>query len=153
MAHIHRTAVAKVNVGAGFAYVDDYRNVPDWMFGVTRFEPVGSQTHGLGATFDATMQLGPKALNSRVRITEWEQDRLIRLESVDGISNGSTWRFSPTPDGNTELSVDFDYTLPGGLLGKALAKIVEPIVGTAIAHTEATLRARTEALAEDPRGS
>lgn len=144
MGHIHRTAIATVPVGTGFAYVDDYRNVPDWMFGVTRFEPVGAQRQGLGATFDATMQLGPKALSSRVRITEWEADRLIRLESVDGISNSSTWRFAPTPDGNTELSVDFDYSLPGGLLGRALAKIVEPIVGTAIAHTESTLRSRVE---------
>src|SRR5262249_26331388 len=81
MGHINRTAVAKVPVGTGFAYVDDYRNVPGWMFGVTRFEPVGNQNQGLGATFDTTMQLGPKALHSRVRITEWEQDRLIRLES------------------------------------------------------------------------
>ncbi|MGW0176969.1 SRPBCC family protein [Rhodococcus sp. NPDC003322] len=153
MGHIHRTAVAKAPVGTGFAYVDDYRNVPRWMFGVTRFEPVGVENQGLGATFDATMQLGPKALHSRVRITEWEQDRLIRLESVDGISNGSTWRFSPTDDGHTELAVDFDYTLPGGLLGRALAKIVEPIVGTAVAHTESTLRALVEELDRGARRS
>lgn len=144
MGHIHRVAVAKVLVSTGFAYVDDYRTVPDWMFGVTRFEPVGSRSQGLGATFDATMQLGPKALRSRVQITAWEQDRLIRLESIDGISNASTWRFSPTPDGHTELTVDFEYTLPGGVAGKLLAKIVEPIVGTAIAHTENTLRAKVE---------
>ncbi|AQA25829.1 hypothetical protein BTZ20_1368 [Rhodococcus sp. MTM3W5.2] len=48
MGTIHITAVAKVPVHAGFAYVDDYRNVPAWMFGVTRFEPVGEQTQGLG---------------------------------------------------------------------------------------------------------
>lgn len=146
MGKIHRTAIARVPVEAGFAYVDDYRNVPAWMFGVTRFTPIGAQTQGLGATFDATMQLGPKALHSKVRITQWEENRLITLESVDGISNSSSWRFAPTADGHTELTVDFDYTLPGGIIGKALSKIVEPIVGTAIKHTESTLRARAEEL-------
>ncbi|MFE3293653.1 SRPBCC family protein [Rhodococcus sp. NPDC059234] len=153
MGHIHRVAVARVPVEAGFAFVDDYRNVPSWMFGVTRFEPLGEQTRGLGARFDAVMQIGPKALGSRVEITAWEQDSLIRLESIDGISNSSTWRFAPTADGATELTVDFEYSLPGGLLGKALAKIVEPVVGTAIKHTEATLRARVEALSDDRSGA
>ena len=146
MGHIHRIAATTAPVAAGFAYVDDYRNVPDWMFGVTRFEPVGDQSQGLGSVFDVTMQLGPKALHSRVRITEWEQDRLIVLDSIGGISSSSSWQFAPTPSGGCELSVDFDYTLPGGLLGKALAKIVEPIVGTAIAQTESTLRRRVEEL-------
>ncbi|MFD4183308.1 SRPBCC family protein [Rhodococcus sp. NPDC058514] len=146
MGKIHITAVAKVPVRAGFAYVDDYTNVPAWMFGVTKFKPVGEQTQGLGATYDATMQLGPKSLNSRVTITEWEQDRLITLASVDGISNTSTWRFAPTADDSTEMTVDFEYSLPGGLAGKVLAKIVEPLVGTAIKYTESTLRRQVEEL-------
>lgn len=146
MGHIHRVAVARVVAAAGFAYVDDYRNVPEWMFGVTRFDPIGDQVQGLGATFDVTMQLGPKALNSRVRITEWERDTVIRLQSIDGIANSSTWQFAPTSGGDTTLTVDFDYALPGGLLGKALSVVVDPIVGTAIAHTESTLRRKVEAL-------
>ncbi|MFD1814915.1 SRPBCC family protein [Rhodococcus gannanensis] len=146
MGHIHRTATTTATVGAGFAYVDDYRNVPDWMFGVTRFEPVGAQSQGLGAEFDVTMKIGPSALHSRVRVTSWEQDRLIVLDSIDGIASSSTWRFSPRSGGGSELSVDFDYTLPGGLIGKALAKVVEPVVGTAIAQTESTLRRNVEEL-------
>lgn len=146
MGHIHRIATTTAPVDTAFAYVDDHRNVPAWMFGVTRFDPVGPQSQGLGAVFDVTMQIGPKALHSRVRITEWELDRVIVLDSIDGIGSSSSWRFRPTDDGGTELSVDFDYTLPGGLLGKALAKLVEPIVGTAIAQTESTLRHNVEAL-------
>ncbi|TQF68719.1 SRPBCC family protein [Rhodococcus spelaei] len=148
MGQIHHRAIANVPVEQAFAYVDDYRTVPKWMFGITKFAPVGTRTQGLGATYDAAMQIGPKSLGSRVRITEWEENVVIRLESVDGIANGSTWRFTPHGADKTELTVDFDYSLGGGLLGKALAKIVEPIVGTAIKHTEATLRAQVEALTE-----
>lgn len=145
MGHIHHTAVADVPVDVVFAFVDDYRTVPNWMFGISRFEPIGERNHGLGATYDATMNIGPKALKSVVEVTEWKQDEVIAIESVKGMSNSSTWRFEPVGEGQTRLTVDFRYNLPGGLAGKALAAIVEPVVGGAIRHTEAKLRAQVEA--------
>lgn len=146
MIHVRHTAVAVVPVDLAFAHIDDYRNVPDWMFGVSRFDPIGSLDQGLGATYDATMQLGPKALKSTVEVTEWEQDRLITLSSVSGFGNRSIWRFTPVDDRRTELSVDFGYELPGGLAGKAMGKLIEPFVVTAIRQTEANLRRQIEAL-------
>ena len=79
MIHVRHTAVAVVPVDLAFAHIDDYRNVPDWMFCISRFDPIGDLYQGLGATYDATMQLGPKALKSTVEVTEWEPDRLITL--------------------------------------------------------------------------
>ncbi|PTR24997.1 polyketide cyclase/dehydrase/lipid transport protein [Rhodococcus sp. OK519] len=146
MIHVRHKAVAIVPVDLAFAHIDDYRNVPDWMFGISRFDPIGSLDHGLGATYDATMQLGPKALKSTVEITEWEHDRLITLSSVAGFGNRSSWQFTPVDDDRTELSVDFGYELPGGLAGRALGKLIEPFVATAIKQTEANLRGQIEAL-------
>ncbi|MFM1722970.1 MULTISPECIES: SRPBCC family protein [Rhodococcus] len=146
MIHVRHKAVAVVPVGLAFAHIDDYRNVPDWMFGISRFDPIGTLDQGLGATYDATMQLGPKALKSTVEITEWEQDRLITLSSVAGFGNRSRWMFAPVGDNRTELSVDFGYELPGGLAGKAMGKLIEPFVVTAIKQTEANLRKQIEAL-------
>ncbi|MGF7121780.1 SRPBCC family protein [Rhodococcus sp. TAF43] len=145
MIHVRHKAVAVVPVELAFAHIDDYRNVPDWMFGITRFDPIGALDQGLGATYDATMQLGPKALKSTVEVTEWEQDRLITLSSVSGFGNRSSWMFTPVADDHTELSVDFGYELPGGLAGRALGKLIEPFVVTAIKQTEANLRRQIEA--------
>lgn len=144
MIHVRHTAVAAAPVGEVFTHIDDYRNVPDWMFGVTRFDPVGDLARGLGARFDVAMQVGPKTLRAMVEVTEWERDRVITLSSVSGIGSCSSWLFSPVGDDRTELSVDFGYELPGGLAGRALGKIIEPVVGTAIRQTEANLRRQVE---------
>lgn len=144
MGQIQISAVAQVPVGVAFAFVDDYRNVPEWMFGVTRFEPLGAQTSGLGSEFETVMQLGPKAMKSKIRATEWVRDEVITLASYEGMVNSSSWRFRAVDDQSTELSVDFRYEFPGGLAGKALAKIVEPAIQVAIRQTEQNLRKAVE---------
>ncbi|MDH6280101.1 SRPBCC family protein [Prescottella agglutinans] len=146
MIHVRHQAVAIVPVDLAFAHIDDYRNVPDWMFGITRFDPIGNLDQGLGAQYDAAMQIGLKTMKSTVEITEWEQDRIITLSSVAGFGNRSSWMFAPVGDDRTELSVDFGYELPGGLAGRALGKLIEPFVVTAIRQTEANLRKQIEML-------
>ncbi|MEU5841594.1 SRPBCC family protein [Rhodococcus sp. NPDC047139] len=141
MIHVRHTAVAEVPIHRAFAYVDDYRNVPDWMFGVDRFQPVSDRLAGLGAVYDATMRIGPKDLDSRVEIVEWERDRTIVLESVAGFRAASSWAFTDLGHA-TRLDVDFGYHLPGGIAGRTLGMLIEPVVGTAIRQTEHALRTR-----------
>lgn len=147
MIHVRHSAVATVPVDIAFDYIDDHRTVPEWMFGVTRFDPVGERTRGLGAVFDVTMRIGPKALDSRVEIVEWERDRAIVLSSISGFRTSSSWRFTTVDDERSQLDVDFGYDLPGGLAGVALGKLIEPVVGTAVRQTEQALRARLGQLA------
>ncbi|WP_420750183.1 SRPBCC family protein [Rhodococcus sp. O3] len=141
MIHVQHSAVAAVPLDIAFAYVDDHRTVPEWMFGVSRFEPVGAQVSGLGAVFDAAMQIGPKSLDTRLEIVEWERDRIIVLESVAGFRTSSSWTFTDL-GGSSRLDVDFGYELPGGLAGRALGMLIEPVVGTAVRQTEQALRTR-----------
>lgn len=140
MALIEHSAVADVPRDVAFSYVEDYSNVPDWMFGIRSFTPVGDTDRGLGAVYDARMQIGPKVLRSRLRITEWIENRSLTLTSVEGFSTTSTWSFADTDDGATRLDVEFAYYFPGGLAGRAIAALVEPVVGQAIRHTETSLR-------------
>ncbi|QNG20432.1 SRPBCC family protein [Rhodococcus triatomae] len=144
MIHIRHSASAAAPIEVVFAYIDDHSTVPDWMFGVSQFTPVGEFTQGLGAQFDAVMKIGPASLESRLEVTEWVENEVITLSSLGGVSNSSSWRFIRKGDSATELSVDFAYQLPGGLAGKALGRIVEPFVGTAIKNTEETLRRNVE---------
>ncbi|ALG86908.1 SRPBCC family protein [Gordonia phthalatica] len=126
-----------------FAYVDDYRNVPDWMFGVTKFTPITEQTSGLGATYDAIMKIGPKNLKSTLKVTEWVENEVVVLSSIDGFDVETGWRFSSDGD-QTLVDVNFDYNLPGGLAGRALGALIEPVVGQAVKQTEQALRAAVE---------
>ena len=141
MIHVRHSAVAAVPLDIAFAYVDDHRTVPEWMFGVSRFEPVGAQVSGLGAVFDAAMQIGPKSLDTRLEVVEWERDRIIVLNSVAGFRTSSSWTFTDLGD-SSRLDVDFGYELPGGLAGRALGMLIEPVVGTAVRQTEHALRTR-----------
>ncbi|MBF0660168.1 MULTISPECIES: SRPBCC family protein [unclassified Rhodococcus (in: high G+C Gram-positive bacteria)] len=147
MIHLRHSATAEIPADVAFAYVDDHRTVPEWMFGMTRFQPVGTQVSGLGTVYDATMRVGPKTLDSRVEVVEWEFGRSLALESVAGMRSASTWRFIEIGDERTRLDVDFAYQLPGGLAGMALGKLIEPIVGTAVRHTEQALRSQLRDLA------
>lgn len=137
---IEHTATADVPRSHAFAYVDDFSTVPRWMFGIKSFRPVGDIDHGLGAIYAAEMQIGPKTLRSTLRVTEWIQDESLTLASVEGFSTVSTWSFADGDDGQTILDVHFSYTFPGGLAGRALGALVEPVVGQAIRHTETSLR-------------
>ncbi len=144
MTTINHSATAQVRLSDAFAYVADYRSVPDWFFGITRFHPQGALDYGLGATFDSEVKIGPKAIGSVVKITEFEQDRLITLESISGFKTASRWAFEELDGDRTRLSVEFSYFLPGGLAGKALGLVIEPFAVQAVRHTDATLRRNLE---------
>ena len=70
MIKIHHRADAPVASEIAFNYDDDHRKVRAWMFGVTAFDPATELSHGMGATFNTAMQVGPKAVRSVVQIIE-----------------------------------------------------------------------------------
>ncbi len=129
-----------------FAYVDDYRNVPEYFFGLDRFTPVTEQTSGLGAEFKTVLKVGPKEITSTVRCTDWAANEIIKLESIAGMGADTTWAFADGAEpGTTRLSVDFTYHLPGGLAGKVLGKLMGPFADQAVKHSENKIREVVEA--------
>ncbi|MCW2494113.1 SRPBCC family protein [Jatrophihabitans sp.] len=140
MIHIHHESSADAPVSVAFAYVDDASHTVDWLFGLSKFEPNTEQLSGLGATFDGTFSLKPIKIHSRVRVTGWEQDRLIALESYQGFQLKTEWHFSPVTDTTSHIVVDFYYELPGGLAGRAMGRAMEPVVALSIRHSDESLR-------------
>ena len=47
MGDIKQSATVSVPAAVAFDYVDNYRHVPDWMFGISKFEPVGDRAQDL----------------------------------------------------------------------------------------------------------
>ncbi|HEV7205291.1 MAG TPA: SRPBCC family protein, partial [Jatrophihabitans sp.] len=101
MVDIHHEGICNAPLPVAFAYVDDYRTATSWMFGLSRFEPVGGLDHGLGATFAGTFAVKPVKLSSTIEVTEWEQDSVIAFDSIKGFTNRSTWRFSAAGEEHT----------------------------------------------------
>lgn len=143
MGMVRHTSEVSAPRDRAFAYVNDHEHVPDWMFGVKRFEPVSEVTYGLGSSFNVVMNVGPKALSATVEVTEFVENELVRLESVKGLAAATLWRFDDTDNG-TNVSVEFSYELPGGIAGRALGAVIEPFAGQAIRHTDSALKAKLD---------
>lgn len=151
MVDIHHQGTCDAPLEVTFAYLDDYRNATKWMFGLASFEPECDKAHGLGAVFSGTFAVKPIQLRSTIKVTEWEQNKIIAFESIKGFRNWSTWRFSAPSPTQTTITVQFSYELPGGLAGRALGKALEPIAALSVRRSDEALRRAVEARARDVR--
>ena len=125
-----------------FAFVDDYRNTPSWMFGVNHFEPAGEQERGLGTIMDVGAKIGPLSLTIALEVVGWVRNEHIALAFVEGPIRGKfTWQFEPRDDGGTQLTATTSYGFSDGFLGRNLAKGINAVLSHAIEHTERNLRA------------
>lgn len=118
-----------------FAYVNDYRNLAEFLHGIQSFTPVTEQTEGVSATFDAHMKLGPASLHTTVEVVRWEENVALAVKSVKGVEVESTFLFHPKGDAQCTLDAIINLRLPGGLAGRALGKTIGPFIKIAAKHT------------------
>ena len=127
MGHITVSVEIDAPVEAVFAYVDDYRNTTKYMKDLLRWDPVGDKNHGKGAKFELAKKAGPKTLTGVVEITSWVENKTIAWISREGLYQKGSWSFSHKA-GVTTATYDMEYDFGGGIAGKVLAKVAEPIV-------------------------
>jgi uncharacterized membrane protein len=149
MGHITCSAGIAAPVEAVFAYVDDHRNTTKYMKDLTKWTPAGRKTHGKGAKFQIAMKAGPMTLSSVVEITTWTENRTIGWTSLEGFKQKGRWSF--TEDGaGTESTFDMDYELPGGIAGRMLSRVAEPIVRGNIEQSVRNLKSQVEKAGKKP---
>ncbi len=125
-----------------FDYAVDYRQMPEWVFGLQTIEPIGALSDGVGAEFRVTGKIGPIAMTGTSRITECEPSRRITeaLTLDNGIVASATVAVTPLGSALTRTEITVDYKFPGGLAGKVLQRAIEPLLGSGIRYTERALR-------------
>jgi len=142
---IDETVAAPLDVT--FDYVADYRTIPEWMFGVRKFEPVDpAKDYGLGSVFDVSLSLGVP-INTRIETVEFEDDRVIGMDSVKGFKARSRWYFASDGAGRTRVTATVTYELPFGPAGRAMGKVMQPFVRQAVGHISQHLKANLESRA------
>lgn len=140
MTEIRHHATMKGSREVAFDYVNDYRNVPEYMFGVSEFRPVTEQTSGLGSQFVTVLSVGLKTLESTVECTEWVENEVITMKSIKGFGANTEWRFADGDEpGTVEVDVMFGYTLPGGIGGRVLGGLLSQFVTPAVKHSESVI--------------
>ncbi|MEV0249836.1 SRPBCC family protein [Nocardia sp. NPDC050712] len=130
---INETCAASAE--SAFSYMNDYRNLTEFLYGIQSFTPVGTQVEGVGAAFDAHVKLGPASLKSRVEVNKWEENAAIGITTIKGFEIHATFRFQPKGADACTVDALVDYRVPGGLAGKALGRTIEPFVKVAVKHT------------------
>lgn len=126
--HFDASTLIQRNPEAVFDWVADYHNVPRVLRGVSRWEPLGPVTRGVGARFDAELNLLGIPLANALVLDTWDEPRAIAWHSESGvIAQRGEWRFERRPDG-TEVTLTITFQPPGGTAGSLVAQRVDGLV-------------------------
>ncbi|MBF6536956.1 SRPBCC family protein [Nocardia farcinica] len=144
MGHIKYASDVGAPVEVAFTYTDNHLFVPDWMFGVSAFEPTGETEQGLGARYATTVRLAVWQTRLSCEITEYRRNAVIGYTLRGRLSGTLTLRFDPLGYGRSVLTSEADYSAPRGLFGRMCAGLVESAVRRALRRTESRLRREIE---------
>jgi uncharacterized membrane protein len=107
-----------------YAFWRDFTNLPTFMLHLTSVTPLGDD--GRRTRWEANAPLR-RSVTWEAELTSEEPGRRIAWKSLPGstIDNAGTVHFAPAPgDRGTEVKVVLHYSVPGGRLGQAVAKLL-----------------------------
>lgn len=136
-------------VGEVFGYVEEWTHAAEFTENLLSWQPTSERTDGVGATFAATMRIGPTTQRSTLEIVRREVDAEIAWESRAGFEQQGAYTFA-AEGGGTRVGFVLDVTLPGGIAGRLIGKVMESFARDNTATTLANLKRILEG---EPPGS
>jgi uncharacterized membrane protein len=107
---------------AVWEYITDFSNYLKFIAGLTRWEPVGDRTRGLGARFKVLIRVGAADVGGVIEVVEWEEGRDIAFTSVTGLDQRGRWRLREKRDGTTRVEFRWAYGVAGGGIAGIVAE-------------------------------
>lgn len=147
MAAVRRSVLVRRDPATVFALVSDVDRYPEFLRGLTRWQPCDEGAVGVGSEFRVLMQVGSIEAGGRVRVVTWDEPACIAWRSVAGIDDRGRWRIEPVADGS-RLTLEIDFRLEGPvrwLVERLAARIVDR-------NVQATLLAARRLLERPPVG-
>jgi hypothetical protein len=128
-----------------FDYFADYRHVAQVLEGISRWEPIGTQTQGTGARYAVEMLAFGFPLRSVLRLDRWLRPREIGWVSESGlISQSGGFTFTKVPRG-VRIVLEIAYLPPASFVGAAVAVRLDGFVRRRLAAAMEQIRATLEA--------
>ena len=132
MARLEFTAkvVARCTPEQAFDYFADHRHVAAVLDGVSRWEPVGAKTRGIGARYNVEIVALGRHIESVLRLNRWRRPAEIGWISESGlIKQEGGFTFKKVARG-VRIELRIGYEPPGGFLGAAIARRLDwPVRG------------------------
>jgi uncharacterized membrane protein len=130
--------VAKLEFGAAvtvdttperaFEYFADYHHVAEVLDGVSKWEPVGGKSRGVGARYRVEMQALGLPLRNVLRLDRWRRPHEIGWVSESGlIKQEGRFEFTKREDG-VNIDLRIAYEPPASVIGTAIARTLDPMV-------------------------
>ena len=113
--------------------------------GVTRWDPIGAQTQGIGARYRVELSALGFPLRSILRLDRWRRPHEIGWVSESGlIKQRGSFTFTETAAGGTRIVLKIEYTPPASLLGAAVAGRLDGLVRRRLAAAMDRIRDRLQ---------
>jgi uncharacterized membrane protein len=111
-----------------FDYFADYRHVALVLEGISKWEPIGSKTRGIGARYNVEMGAFRFPLKSVLRLNRWSPPEEIGWVSESGlIKQEGGFTFSEVMKG-VRIELRIAYEPPAAYIGGAIARRVDWMV-------------------------
>lgn len=124
MATIERSVEIAAPAELVWGLLEDVRRLPEYSAGTEEVLEAPERLTAVGQTYVQVGRLLGKRVTSRWRVTAIEAGRLLVSEGspAAGVRFSLTQRLEALDGGRSRLSVDIDYVVPGGVLGRFAAR-------------------------------
>ncbi len=127
-----------------FEYFADHRHVAQVLEGVSKWDPIGTKTRGIGARYKVEMQVLGLPLNNVLRLNRWREPHEIGWVSESGlIKQEGNFTFDATESG-VRIALHIAYEPPGAFAGAALARRLDGMVRGRLERSLGQIRTKLE---------
>ena len=123
MAEIHKTVTIDAPAEKVFDIVDDPENYPKYVPNVSRVVDVRRSDKRIGDSFRVIYKVLGTTFDEQFTTTDYQRPTRISSAFEGGMTGTFRWAFEPL-GAQTKATVDIDYRVPGGAIGKAVDSLV-----------------------------
>jgi uncharacterized membrane protein len=127
-----------------FDYFADHQHVAGVLEGISRWEPLGKQTEGVGARYAVEMQALGFPLRSVLRLNRWRRPHEIGWISESGLIRQEGGFTFTSVAGGVRVVLQITYEPPASFLGAAVAGRLDGVVRRRLAAAMERIRATLE---------
>ena len=123
MSEIRKTATFDAPVEKVFELIENPDNIPKYIPNVERVADVKRTDGRIGDTFRVIYKVLGISFDEKFTVTGYEPKRKLVSKFDGGMKGTFSWTFEPQ-GAQTECSMDIEYQVGGGILGKAADALV-----------------------------
>lgn len=128
-----------------FDFFADYHHVAEVLDGVSRWEPIGAKSEGVGARYRVEMQALGVPLRNVLRLDRWRRPEEIGWISESGlVKQEGGFRFTPAEKG-VKIELRIAYEPPASVIGTAIARRLDPMIRGRLQRALERIREELEA--------